>query len=78
VVRGLAAGLAMSASVVWLSAAWVGTLAEWLALGTGARVGHLCMIILAGVLTYGATLALLGVRPRHFREPPAGDTGPDT
>ena len=78
VVRALAAGLAMSLTVAWLAGWLVGALDQWLALDTGARAGYLLAIILAGVLIYGAVLALGGVRPRHFQEPPAATAGPGT
>ena len=59
----LLAGGAMSAVIVWLTrqyAVWVDGLA-W------QRAVFMLLVVLAGALVYFAGLALLGVKPRHFR-----------
>ena len=54
----LGATLAMVAVLLWLD----GPLSEWLQASTGERVMRLGGCLIAGVLTYGAALWLLGVR----------------
>src|SRR5699024_11194912 len=63
----LAASVAMSALLLFGMA----DLPLWLARNAGQRVFWLLLWIGAAVLVYFAVLALLGVRPRHFRLPQA-------
>jgi putative peptidoglycan lipid II flippase len=60
----LLAALAVLGSVLWIS---VGTNASWLAMSNHARLLKLALIVIAGGLSYFATLALLGFRPADFR-----------
>ena len=56
----LLAALVVMAGVIWLMRAG---LSEWLAWGLSQRILQLLLCILAGALSYFATLWLLGVRP---------------
>jgi putative peptidoglycan lipid II flippase len=60
----LLAALIVLGSVLWFASA--GDTA-WLAMSGGQRVLQLSAIVLAGILSYFATLWLLGFRPRDFR-----------
>lgn len=64
--RALAANLAMALLLWWLAGAG----ADWLSADTASRTGRLLAIIGAAALVYGGALLALGLRPRHFREPP--------
>ena len=48
---------------------WVGMLdeARWLAYDTGARIGHLAALVIAGAGSYFLALYLLGFRPLQFQ-----------
>jgi putative peptidoglycan lipid II flippase len=63
--RALAANLAMVLLLGWLA----GPTSAWLDADAAGRVLRLALIIGAGAVAYGGTLLLLGVRPRHLREP---------
>ena len=58
--------LALAAMAVVL---WFGMLdeARWLVYHTGARIGHLGALVLAGATSYFLALWLLGFRPHQFR-----------
>jgi putative peptidoglycan lipid II flippase len=72
--RALAANLAMGLLLWWLA----GDAAAWLAATAGARALWLAALIAAAAAVYGGVLLLLGLRPRHLREPDAAaGTGPD-
>ncbi len=60
----LLAALIVLGSVLWFASA--GDTA-WLAMSGGQRVLQLSTVVLAGILSYFATLWLLGFRPRDFR-----------
>jgi putative peptidoglycan lipid II flippase len=60
----LLAALIVLGSVLWFASA--GDTA-WLAMSGGQRVLQLSAVVLAGILSYFATLWLLGFRPRDFR-----------
>lgn len=64
--RALLANLAMALLLWWLA----GPTAAWLTADGLARVLRLALVIGTAVVAYGATLLVLGVRPRHLREPP--------
>ena len=57
------ANIAMAA-VLWYLAADMSFWLEWSLL---ERAGQTGMLVAAGVLTYGITLLVSGIRPRHFR-----------
>ena len=59
----LAVALLAMSGVLWLLAA---DDASWMSSGVAWRIGHLSMVVLAGVGTYFGTLWLLGFRLRHF------------
>jgi putative peptidoglycan lipid II flippase len=63
--RALAANLAMALLLWWLA----GPTADWLGAAGVGRVLRLALVIGAGAVAYGGALLLLGVRPKHFREP---------
>jgi putative peptidoglycan lipid II flippase len=73
--RALAANLAMVLLLGWLA----GPTAGWLDADGAGRVLRLALVIGAAAVAYGGTLLVLGVRPRHFREPPpaTGRDGPE-
>ena len=59
----LAVALLAMSVVLWLLAA---DDASWMSRGVAWRIGHLSMVVLAGVGTYFGSLWLLGFRLRHF------------
>ena len=56
---------AVMGALLWWGA---GPLSTWTSAAPWDRVGWLAGWVAAGGLAYGATLLLLGVRPRHLRE----------
>ena len=60
----LLAALIVLGSVLWFASAGD---AAWLAMSGGQRALQLSAVVLAGLLSYFATLWLLGFRPRDFR-----------
>jgi putative peptidoglycan lipid II flippase len=68
--RAGAANLAMALLLWWLT----GDTGQWLAAESHSRVPRLAGLIAAGAGVYVGTLVLLGLRPRHVREP-ASATG---
>lgn len=69
--RALAANLAMGSLLWWLA----GDLSAWLAPDADGLLLRLAGLIGAGALAYVATLALLGLRPKHLKEPGAAGAG---
>ncbi|WP_058553632.1 murein biosynthesis integral membrane protein MurJ [Thiohalocapsa sp. ML1] len=69
--RALAANLAMGLLLWWLA----GDLSAWLAPDADGLLLRLAGLIGAGALAYVATLALLGLRPKHLKEPGAAGAG---
>ncbi|GAC1620924.1 MAG: murein biosynthesis integral membrane protein MurJ [Nevskia sp.] len=61
--RLLAANAVMAAVVVWLA----GDLAGWMAMASLLRALRMAALIVAAMLSYGAMLWLVGLRPHHFR-----------
>ena len=59
----LAVALLVMGGVLWLVA---GEHASWMSQGVAWRMGHLSMVVLAGVVAYFGSLWLLGFRLRHF------------
>ena len=62
-VRLLLANLAMAGTLIWL----VADLEQWLAWSLVDRVLQTALLVLAGVVVYGLSLLVSGVRPRHFK-----------
>ncbi|MCW8905595.1 murein biosynthesis integral membrane protein MurJ [Sedimenticola sp.] len=63
ILRGVLASAVMGGLLYW----GVGDLASWLGGATWDKVWRLLLWVLAGVGSYFAALALLGIGPRHFR-----------
>jgi len=63
ILRGVVASAVMGGLLYW----GVGDLASWLGGATWDKVWRLLLWVLAGVVSYFAALALLGIGPRHFR-----------
>lgn len=63
ILRGVIASAVMGGLLYW----GVGDLASWLGGATWDKVWRLLIWVLAGVGSYFAALALLGIGPRHFR-----------
>lgn len=63
--RLLIAVLAMGLLIGWLKS----LVGDWNALSAGWRVAHLAAVVGAGGAAYGLLLLILGLRPRHLREP---------
>ena len=61
--RLLLANAVMSVVVLWIA----GPTANWIAADLADRAGRLTLVISVGVLSYFATLALAGLRPRHLQ-----------
>ena len=61
--RMVAAGVAMAAATYWLSL----LTQAWTEAGMWNRVGWLSLIVISGLAIYGASLLILGLRPRHLR-----------
>jgi putative peptidoglycan lipid II flippase len=61
--RVIIAALAMGGLLWWGH----GDVADWLQASDWGRVGWLLSVILSGMLLYFLLLALMGLRPRHFR-----------
>ncbi|HEY4583403.1 MAG TPA: oligosaccharide flippase family protein, partial [Lysobacter sp.] len=64
IVAGL---IVMSIAVLAAEAGLLGRFGSWASMSGGWRWGGLLATIAAGGVAYGATLLLLGVRPRHLR-----------
>jgi putative peptidoglycan lipid II flippase len=60
----LMAAMMVLGSVLWFGA---GTDASWLSMGGAQRALHLSMVVSGGIISYFATLWLLGFRLRDFR-----------
>ncbi len=58
----LANGL-LGAVSFWL----MGANSDWLEWGLWMRVGQLALVVVAGIVVYFATMALMGLRPRHLK-----------
>ncbi len=63
ILRAVIASTVMGGLLYW----GVGDLASWLEGATWDKVGRLLVWVLAGIGSYFAVLALLGIGPRHFR-----------
>ncbi|MCK0155228.1 murein biosynthesis integral membrane protein MurJ [Alcanivorax sp. S6407] len=61
--RMLVAGVGMAAATWWLSL----QTSVWTDAGVFQRVGWLSLIVVSGLLLYGLSLVILGLRPRHLR-----------
>lgn len=63
ILRAATAAAVMGGLLYW----GVGDLGSWLEMGSTDKVWRLLLWVLAGVGSYFAALALLGIGPRHFR-----------
>jgi putative peptidoglycan lipid II flippase len=79
-IRAALANLTMAIVLIWLSA----PIDHWVSATPLARLLWLTGLVGVGVGAYASVLWILGLRPRHLREPPApagaaalGVTGPD-
>lgn len=61
--RIVIANLAMVAVLLWLA----GPVQGWIEASPAERAGRLAACVMAGAAAYFATLALVGMRPRHLR-----------
>ena len=52
-----------------------GATSEWVVWTVGERIVQLAVLIVAGIVIYFATLALLGVRVSHLRHPVSAEAG---
>ena len=59
----LAVALYVMGGALWFS---MGSELSWFEISAGARTWKLALVILAGTVTYFATLAFMGLRLRHF------------
>lgn len=66
--RGIGASLCMGLVLLWLSGGIGAGLDEWLSLEIQDRAARLLWWILVAGAVYGATLLLIGVRPKDFLE----------
>lgn len=63
------------ATLLMTAVAWAGSRGDWMDWGLATRVGRLGLVLVAAVLVYFGSLALMGLRPRHLairRPVPAG------
>jgi putative peptidoglycan lipid II flippase len=69
--------IALASALMGLALAWgAGELDAWLKAGTGARILHLAVLVVGGVLVYAVSLLLFGARPHELVLRRTGAGGP--